>query len=109
MVGIDAGLHVVLRLPDGLDDVAVAVTAEQLGVRTTPVSAQFAGDQGPRGLVCGYACLPESTAGEVATVIATAVRQVLAVDVTRASVTAWSLHPISPYEATPTVCVSPGS
>jgi GntR family transcriptional regulator/MocR family aminotransferase len=78
VVGIDAGLHVVLSLPDGLDDAAVAARAEQLGVRTTPVSAQLAGDQGPRGLVCGYACLPESTAGEVATVIAAAVRQVVA-------------------------------
>lgn len=78
VVGIDAGLHVVLRLPDGLDDVAVAATAEQLGVRTTPVSVQLAGEQGPRGLVCGYACLPESAAEEVATAIATAVRQAIA-------------------------------
>ncbi|MFD6893223.1 PLP-dependent aminotransferase family protein [Rhodococcus sp. NPDC060086] len=78
VAGIDAGLHVVLSLPDGLDDAAVAAAAEQLGVRTTPVSTQLAGDQGPRGLVCGYACLPESAAGETATVIAAAVRQMVA-------------------------------
>ncbi|TCN49843.1 GntR family transcriptional regulator/MocR family aminotransferase [Rhodococcus sp. SMB37] len=77
VVGIEAGLHVVLSLPAGIDDTAVVAAAEQCGVRTTPVSAQLSGDRGPRGLVCGYACLPESAAGEVAGVIADAVRQVV--------------------------------
>lgn len=75
VIGIEAGLHVVLRLPAGADDVAVAAYAEERGVRTTPVSAQLTGAQGPRGLVCGYACLPESAAGDAAAVIAKAVRQ----------------------------------
>ena len=60
IVGGDAGLHVVLRLPDSVDDrkVAAAALAENIVVR--PLSGYFAQRDGARsGLLIGYACVPD--------------------------------------------------
>ncbi|HKU59378.1 MAG TPA: aminotransferase class I/II-fold pyridoxal phosphate-dependent enzyme, partial [Gaiellaceae bacterium] len=51
--GISAGLHVLLRLPPGSDDVAAAEAAERAGVRVDALS-RFAFEDGEPGFVVGY-------------------------------------------------------
>ncbi|MBN3457712.1 PLP-dependent aminotransferase family protein [Mycobacterium sp. DSM 3803] len=75
LMGVEAGLHVVLRLPDAADDVAIAATLRDRGVALSPLSKFFVGRPGARGLVCGYSRLPETQAGAVAELIASAVGQ----------------------------------
>lgn len=56
----DAGLHVVVNLPDGIDDTQVVQEARTRGVLTRPLSRYFAaGTPGRPGLLLGYACVPE--------------------------------------------------
>lgn len=76
VTGIEAGLHVVLRFPEDVDDVAVAAAARRLGVESAPLSTYSAAPGGPRGLVCGYARLPESRAVDAADAIGAALRGV---------------------------------
>jgi len=55
-----AGLHLVLNLPDGMDDLRVVEEARARGVLTRPLSRYYAGEEGRRsGLLLGYACVPE--------------------------------------------------
>ncbi|MGV0597047.1 MocR-like pyridoxine biosynthesis transcription factor PdxR [Mycolicibacterium porcinum] len=68
--GVEAGLHMVVRLPDGSDDVAVAAALGDRGVIVSPLSTYFSGAAGARGLVCGYARLPETQADRVAEIVA---------------------------------------
>ncbi|WP_275554258.1 PLP-dependent aminotransferase family protein [Mixta sp. Marseille-Q2659] len=55
----EAGLHLVLNLPMNCDDVAIAASAHQRGVRVRPLSQYYM--QGPtrRGLLLGFACVEE--------------------------------------------------
>ncbi|MDP9995718.1 GntR family transcriptional regulator/MocR family aminotransferase [Variovorax boronicumulans] len=55
----NAGLHLVLRLPDGTDDVAIAAAAQAQGVSTRPLSQYYRRSGTRRGLLLGYACVPE--------------------------------------------------
>ena len=64
VVGVDAGLHAVLRLPDDVDDLAVSERALALGVGVEPLTA-YATDDHRTGLVIGYARLPRSQADQV--------------------------------------------
>ena len=59
--GVDAGLHLVLLLDDDVDDHEVAMTLLRHGVSVNPLSA-YAVESDRRGLVIGYAGLPESRA-----------------------------------------------
>ncbi|KGN32296.1 hypothetical protein N802_18200 [Knoellia sinensis KCTC 19936] len=59
--GVDAGLHLVLMLPDDVDDHEVATSLLRHGVAVNPLSA-YAVESDRRGLVIGYAGLPESRA-----------------------------------------------
>jgi GntR family transcriptional regulator/MocR family aminotransferase len=52
--GVAAGLHVLIRLPPGIDDEAVAVRAEARGVRVVPLSRYTHSAQASGGLVIGY-------------------------------------------------------
>ena len=70
VVGVDAGLHVVLQVPDHVDDAAVARGLAEQGVLAPSLAAYRRLPDAPRGLVCGYARLPETQAGAVAGVIA---------------------------------------
>ena len=70
VVGVDAGLHVVLQVPDHVDDAAVARDLAEQGVLAPSLAAYRRLPDAPRGLVCGYARLPETQAGAVAGVIA---------------------------------------
>lgn len=51
--GIAAGLHVLVRLPDHADDVALAARARNVGLAVQPLSSHRAGP-GPPGVVIGY-------------------------------------------------------
>lgn len=65
VTGVDAGLHVTIPLPDGTDDQQVAARVEHSGYRVEPLSS-CAQASPRRGLLVGYAALPESRAPEVA-------------------------------------------
>jgi hypothetical protein len=65
--GIAAGLHLLVRLSDGVDDECVAVLAEQRGVREAPLSRYTHASDARSGLVIGYGRIHE-------TAIPTAVR-----------------------------------
>jgi GntR family transcriptional regulator / MocR family aminotransferase len=52
-----AGLHLVLRLPDGIDDVAISTAAQSRGILTRPLSKYYLNSP-RRGLLLGYACVP---------------------------------------------------
>ncbi|RJT37428.1 PLP-dependent aminotransferase family protein [Rahnella woolbedingensis] len=55
----NAGLHLILSLPDFVDDVALSAELEQLNILTRPLSAYYLRPAPRRGLLLGYACVPE--------------------------------------------------
>lgn len=55
----NAGLHLVMSLPDWMSDVAVARAALQRGVVVRPLSRYYAGKSPESGLLLGFACLTE--------------------------------------------------
>ena len=55
----DAGLHSVARLKRGLDDVAIAARAAEVGVTVSPLSSYCRRSDPPSGLVLGYAGFPD--------------------------------------------------
>lgn len=55
----NAGLHLVLSLPEGSDDVEIAKRALERGVVVRPLSGYYAGRPRP-GLVLGFACVAEA-------------------------------------------------
>ena len=55
----EAGLHLVLNLPDGCDDVAIAAQALRQGVKVRPLSQYYMQPQATRGLLLGFACVDE--------------------------------------------------
>ncbi|GIG61047.1 GntR family transcriptional regulator [Longispora fulva] len=63
--GIAAGLHAVVTLPEGVDDVALCARAVEHGLAPTPLSSLRLAAAGPPGLVIGYAATSpaELTAG----------------------------------------------
>lgn len=56
--GIAAGMHLVVELPDGTDDVALARAAGRAGLGALPLSRLRVDPGGPPGLVLGYATHP---------------------------------------------------
>ncbi|MFQ6170142.1 PLP-dependent aminotransferase family protein [Oryzobacter sp. R7] len=70
--GVDAGLHVVLRLADEVDDHVVVEELLGRGLAASPLSA-YAVEAQVRGLVLCYAGLPETAADGAARVLADAV------------------------------------
>lgn len=59
----NAGLHLVLRLPDHVDDVALTADIRARGILVRPLSRYFMGPAVRRGLLLGYACVPEEDIG----------------------------------------------
>ena len=55
--GAAAGLHVLLRLPDSADDVAVQAAASERGIGVNPLSTMSLFGDAQRGLVLGYSRL----------------------------------------------------
>jgi GntR family transcriptional regulator / MocR family aminotransferase len=56
----NAGLHLVLSLPEGTDDVAIARRARERGVVVRPLSEYYADRPARPGLILGFACVAES-------------------------------------------------
>ena len=59
LVNHEAGLHLVMNLPVGCDDVAIAALALRRGVKVRPLSQYYMHPQDRRGLLLGYACVDE--------------------------------------------------
>ena len=53
----NAGLHLILSLPDSIDDVALSAELEQKGVLTRALSAYYMHNTQRRGLILGYGCV----------------------------------------------------
>ncbi|MDE1139155.1 MULTISPECIES: PLP-dependent aminotransferase family protein [Paraburkholderia] len=58
VMGDEAGLHFVLRLPDHCDDRVVTAAAYDAGVIVRPLASYYLGKQQRKGLLTGYACVP---------------------------------------------------
>ncbi|WP_322105358.1 PLP-dependent aminotransferase family protein [Paraburkholderia sp. J41] len=59
-LGGDAGLHVVMQLPEGADDRAVAEAALARNIVVRPLSGYYASrERAASGLLIGYACVPD--------------------------------------------------
>jgi GntR family transcriptional regulator / MocR family aminotransferase len=59
-MGGDAGLHVVMQLPEGCDDRAVAEAALARNIVVRPLSGYYAErSRAASGLLIGYACVPD--------------------------------------------------
>ncbi|WP_144108960.1 PLP-dependent aminotransferase family protein [Paraburkholderia sp. BCC1886] len=59
-LGGDAGLHLVMQLPDGYDDRVVAAAALERNIVVRPLSGYYAQPStAPAGLLIGYACVPD--------------------------------------------------
>lgn len=71
--GIAAGLHVLLRLPAGVDDRAVASDAERDGVRVIPLSTLELAPSGRGGLALGYGRIHEDAIESAVAALARAV------------------------------------
>jgi len=55
----NAGLHLILNLPDSANDVAIAAAASARGVLVRPLSRYYMLPNHRRGLLMGFACVPE--------------------------------------------------
>ncbi|WP_233837249.1 MocR-like pyridoxine biosynthesis transcription factor PdxR [Paraburkholderia sp. ZP32-5] len=64
VMGDEAGLHLVLGLPDYSDDRAVTSAASDAGVIVRPLTSYYSNPAQPRrGLLLGYACVPNEKIG----------------------------------------------
>jgi GntR family transcriptional regulator / MocR family aminotransferase len=64
VMGNETGLHFVLGLPREADDRAVAAAAYDAGVIVRPLAAYYSGETAAqRGLLLGYACVPNEKIG----------------------------------------------
>lgn len=72
------GLHLVLALPDGTDERAVARAAQAREIAVAPLSAYYVEEPRMTGLVIGFANVPPAMAGDVARRLAAALKQATA-------------------------------
>nr|WP_261801607.1 PLP-dependent aminotransferase family protein [Streptomyces sp. ISID311] len=70
LVGIEAGLHVVLRPEAGLRAERIAEEARAQGVSVVPLTEFYAASEAPEGFLLGYAGLTEEELAEAAGVLA---------------------------------------
>lgn len=71
IVGDKAGLHLVLALPDHVDDVRVVREAFQRGIMARPLSLYYLKpEHASKGLVLGYACVHESEIDDAFAILA---------------------------------------
>jgi GntR family transcriptional regulator / MocR family aminotransferase len=71
--GVAAGMHVLLRLPAGLDDGALASRAEERGIRVIPLSRYAHSASTGSGLVLGYGRIHEDALDTAVAALAEAV------------------------------------
>ena len=77
ITGAEQGLHLCLRLPDGMDDQAIAQQLRQTGLVVRPLSAYCVSRQDIKGLVIGYGYAPLAAIRHFGPVMAEAVAQAL--------------------------------
>jgi GntR family transcriptional regulator/MocR family aminotransferase len=75
--GVAAGVHLLLGLPPGVDDSAVARTAGDAGIRVPALSAFRIRPAGTGGLVIGYGRVHESAVEPATEALARAIRRYL--------------------------------
>jgi GntR family transcriptional regulator/MocR family aminotransferase len=73
--GAAAGLHVLVRLPTGVSDAAIAGQAEQASVRVTPLSRYAYSERTGEGLVIGYGRIHEDAIEPAVRALAAAVNR----------------------------------
>ncbi|WJF92034.1 PLP-dependent aminotransferase family protein [Paraburkholderia bonniea] len=72
-LGGDAGLHLVLQLPPGVDDRAVAMAALERNIVVRALSGYYAeASRAAPGLLMGYACVPDEEIAPAFSVLADA-------------------------------------
>jgi len=71
--GVAAGIHVLLRLPAGCEDRAVAAEAERAGVGVTPLSRYGVSRPAGPGLVLGYGRVTDTAIDEAVRTLARAI------------------------------------
>lgn len=77
ITGAEQGLHLCLRLPNTVDDVALTQRIAQLGLTVRPLSAYCLQRTNLRGLVIGYGYAPLDEIARCGPLLATAVARVL--------------------------------
>ena len=68
------GLHMVARLPDGVDEASVAAACRSRGLAVAPLRAYYVGPPRMTGLVIGFATTPVPLANEAARRLAQALK-----------------------------------
>ena len=71
--GTEAGLHVLLRLPDAVDDIALAVAAAERGIGVRALSSMSLTGSAERGLLLGYGRLSDERIGAAVAAIASVI------------------------------------
>lgn len=72
--GIAAGMHLLMRLPAGLDDATIAARALARGVRVAPLSQFSHSGNSGGGVVLGYGRIAERDVAAAVAALATAIR-----------------------------------
>jgi len=86
VMGDEAGLHLVLGLPDHADDRAVTAAAFDAGVIVRPLASYYSSDPpAMRGLLLGYACVPNEKIGPAFDTLARVIEQTALKKPTRAA------------------------
>ncbi|HEF4732335.1 PLP-dependent aminotransferase family protein [Burkholderia multivorans] len=86
VMGDEAGLHLVLGLPDACDDRAVTQSAFEAGVIVRPLTSYYScADTAQRGLLLGYACVAHEGIGPAFDTLAAIIEQHLPRHATRAA------------------------
>lgn len=90
----EAGLHLVMHLPPGADDLGISMAARTQGLVARPLSRYYASETAEgRGLLLGYACVPEGAIEpsfrKLAEVIEPALEHMARMQATPRQVTSW--------------------
>ncbi|HUD62102.1 MAG TPA: PLP-dependent aminotransferase family protein [Acetobacteraceae bacterium] len=75
-IAAPGGLHMVTRLPEGVDEAATVAACRNRGLAVSPLGAYYAGTPRMVGLVMGFASTPEALAADTARRLESAVRAV---------------------------------
>jgi GntR family transcriptional regulator/MocR family aminotransferase len=76
VTGDNAGLHLILRLPAHIDDLAVAQDAFEANIATRPLSSYYhSASERRSGLLLGYACVPDADIAPAFAILARILRQ----------------------------------
>ncbi len=74
IMGVAAGVHLLLQLPRAVDDMALAELAARARIRVAPLSSFFVGRPHARGLVIGYGRVHETAIAPAVKALAAVVR-----------------------------------